>query len=245
MPDFTGTGRIHFSRLKLVAKSLAHYRANPSTVTDDLLLGRAIHSYLLGDQNKVVVYDGIRNGKHKKYQEFKEANRGKVILTAREMRVAEGMSRSLDGEREARNLLQGHREEYLEWEVDGHRCAGTPDVWGQQGVVELKKTSDGSQRAFQRGAESYGYHAQLTWYRFGLASRMLVPADAPLTIVAIEDTEPYAVSLHRLDRGVQEDGEALWRGWLEQVEKAEALGYWPAYEPCSWERKRSGTTVAF
>lgn len=51
---------VHFSRLKLMAQSPAHYAARPHVETRSVSLGAAIHTLALGGD--LIVYDGERRG---------------------------------------------------------------------------------------------------------------------------------------------------------------------------------------
>lgn len=54
------TGALHFSRLKLMAMSPAHFRAGSKRATREMGLGTLIHALILGGD--AIVYDGERKG---------------------------------------------------------------------------------------------------------------------------------------------------------------------------------------
>ena len=60
---------VRFSRLKLMGKSPAHYQAGVDTETGSMRKGSALHSYLLGDADRVQVYEGKRDKRVKAYAE--------------------------------------------------------------------------------------------------------------------------------------------------------------------------------
>jgi PDDEXK-like domain of unknown function (DUF3799) len=239
-------GRIHFSRLKLMAKSPAHYLADARSFSTSFALGRATHSYLLGQEDKLIVwegkrYDGVKkppkkDGPVRAYQEFKAAHPKSQIVSASEMRKVRGMKAAIDRHPEARELLRGNRENYMQWEVQGHRAAGTPDVWRPDGdVVELKTDDCTEPESFLRSAERYGYHAQLSWYAAGLWELGLENVGR-LSIVAVESGPPHCVTVVHLSDDIVAEGTKLWRGWLAKLEECEALGDWPGYssQPVTW-----------
>jgi hypothetical protein len=222
-----------------MSKSPAHYRANPRKDAAHLRKGRATHSYILGDPSKMVIYEGTRNKKHKKYKEFLAQHPGishEDIFSPSEAWDAKGMRMAIERHPEAMRLLEGHREEYFEWEVRRRAAAGTPDVWRSDHVIELKTDDCTEPGSFLRSAERYCYHAQLTWYRHGLAQRGWVAPDARLSIVAVESSSPYCVQIIHVTPAVAKKGAALWNGWLDRLAECEALDEWPGYcsEPVDW-----------
>jgi hypothetical protein len=239
-------GRIHFSRLKLMSRSPAHYHANVRKFSPSFALGRATHSYILEDESKLVVYEGRRydgmkypksDGPVKAYLDWKATvPSGVQIVSSAEMWDVRGMRMAIDRHPTARGLLTGFREEYIQWEsADGHPCAGTPDVWrirdGQLDVTELKTDDCVEPGSFRSAALRYSYHAQLCWYATGIMLRSLDPPPrlGKLSIVAVESSAPYCVTVVELDENDIAEGNALWRGWLARLAQCEALGEWPGY----------------
>lgn len=234
-------GRVHFSRLKLMQKSEAHYQANVRKYSASFALGRATHSYLLEDPTKLIVYEGKRDKRVKAYKEFMAAHAGKQIVSPSEMWDIKGMKMAIDRHPLAKRLLQGHRENYMQWNIHGHKAAGTPDVWRSNGdVVELKTDDCTEPESFLRSAERYCYHAQLTWYAAGLLSQRLIDGIGDLSIVAVESSAPYCVTVVELDDDTIQAGIDLWRGWLEKLDTAEAVDHWPGYsaKPVKWSLRR-------
>lgn len=228
---------VHFSRLKLFGKSAAHYAANVGFDTASLRKGSGTHSYLLGDEGSVVVYeDGARNPRHKKYQEFLAENEGKLILSPSEFEAVEGMRRSIQRHERALRLLDGVREEYIAWELGGRACAGTPDVVhlradGTKVLVELKTSQSASPDLFRWQAKKLAYHAQLAWYGQGL-ERCMTYAPGPVVeryIVAVESSPPYPVTVLRVTDKMIDKGLRQCRFWFEQLLVCERSGHFPAY----------------
>jgi hypothetical protein len=228
---------VRFSRLKLFGKSAAHYEANVGNDTASLRKGSATHSYLLGDSDSVVVYeDGARNPRHKKYQEFLEANEGKLILSPGEFEDVSGMRASIQRNQRAMELLDGVREQRIEWMLSGRCCAGTPDVVhlrkdGTKVVVELKTSVSAAPDLFRWQAKKMGYHAQLAWYAQGLETT-LVYAPGPVVeqyIVVVESSAPYPVTVIRVTDKLREKGLRQCRVWFEQLLVCEQSGHFPGY----------------
>ena len=231
-------GRLHYSRLKLMARCPEAYRAHRDVRTSAMTLGLATHRYLLEGGDGVVCYDGRRDARTKAYQAFLVAHPDAAIVSPSEMRTIRGMRDAVLAHPEARDLLDGTREQYGQWEVDGHDCAGTIDVWrldhGAADVVELKTTSDAEPRRFLRDAERMAYHAQLDWYAESLVRRGLAERIGRLSIVAVESSAPHHVTVIHLSERTRLAGRELWRGWLSTLARCEALGDWPGYPSTTW-----------
>lgn len=113
------TGPLHFSALKLMAMSPAHYKAGPQRDTRAMSFGTLVHALILGGE--VVVYDGERKGagwhafkalvagepfyvydgprRGKAWQEAKDMADGLVIVTSEDVERAQ-VGRAIQAERE-------------------------------------------------------------------------------------------------------------------------------------------------
>lgn len=220
---------LHFSQLKHIQRSPAHFQAALSEDTASKVherQGTSLHSFLIGDDNSVIEYGARRAGKD--WEAFAEAHSNFTILNGKEYAKAGGMRDSIRRNRQAMELLEGHREQLINWTWLGRRCAGTPDVFNLEQVVELKSARTAHPERFMSAAKFYAYHAQLAWYRRGLIeSGFGTPASA--WIVAVESTPPYPVTVFRLTDNALELGERMCRAWLERLLVCEASDMWPAY----------------
>jgi hypothetical protein len=219
---------VRFSRLKLMGKSPAHYRAQFERPTPDdqaKRAGRLAHALLLG--GGYVVYPGKRR-EGNAWAEFKAANAGKEIALRSEldeaMRVAESVNRHAD----ARRLLFGIHECEIAWMNDGRACGARLDVIGRDYVTDLKTTASAEPGWFTRNAARMGYHAQLAWYKQG-AEIALGRAFQRAYIVAVEARFPYVVTCFELSLAALDNGERLWRSWWEMLMNCERSDAWPPY----------------
>lgn len=226
---------VRFSRLKLLGKSPAHYAANPNLEGGGINKGSALHSYLLGDADRVVIYEKARNKKHKAYQAFLEEHPDCEILSPREAVDVEGMRESLHRHERAMQLLDGIREERIEWSLGGRACAGTPDVVHLRAegkvLVELKTGQSSAPDIFRWQSRKLAYHAQLAWYARGLEMAS-VYTPGPVTeqyIVAVESSAPYPVTVFKVTDALRRAGEKQCRIWFEQLLVCERTGRWPGY----------------
>lgn len=227
---------LRFSGLKLMDKSAMHYRAGIVEDKSPMRKGTALHSFVIGDKEKVVVYEGgARNDKWAKYQEFKEQHLGKEILLPSEMVDVLGMRRALEAHPRAMELLEGEREKRIEWTIGDRKCGGTPDVVrcfsDRKRVVELKSCFTTQPDHFKRHARKMAYHAQVDWYANGADNSMTYP-QLPTEehfVVAVEATAPYPVTVFELDPSILLAGRKRWRQWFEALRICEATNHYPPY----------------
>lgn len=240
---------VRFSRLKLFAKSAAHYQEGFTGDSTSLRKGRATHRYLLGDKGAVLLYEGRRAGK--KWEAYRDApeHAGCDILIESEFKDVDGMRKAIERHPRAVELLDGIREERIEWTVLGRPCAGTPDVvrllgGGRKGVTELKTSKTAMPRRFKWLAQDMAYHAQIAWYADGVEKTMAYEP-GPVTeqkIVVVESSPPYPVSILNVTDRKRRRGLQLSRGWLEQLLICESTGRFPGYieEEEDWDDDDEG-----
>lgn len=216
---------LHFSTLKLMAKSPAHLRHAVETgwkPTRSMNVGTIAHAILLGGD--LVVFDGRRQGK--KWEEFEAAHDDQTIVTRTEYDQADAMAASVARHHIASRLLIGDHERPWVATMYGRKCAGRIDVAGPH-TVELKTTNDAEPGRFQRQCLRMAYHAQLAWYQD--ARRALGEAPGEAYIIGVESKAPYPVTvLHLTERALLE-GRKLTRLWLERLAACEAADEWPGY----------------
>ena len=224
---------VRFSRLKLMGKSAAHYAHGYDTETSSMRKGSALHRYLLGDKSAVILYPGRRAGK--KWEEFRDANEGADILIQSEFRDVQGMRMSIERHPRAMALLNGIREERIEWDIAGRACAGTPDVVHLRPdgkvLVELKTSQSAAPDLFRWQAKRMAYHSQVAWYANGLETT-LAYAPGPVLeqyIVVVESVAPYPVTVVRVTDKMRDKGMRQCRIWFERLLVCELSGHFPGY----------------
>lgn len=231
-------GPVHYSRLKKMRLSPAHFLAAEDASTTSLRVGDGTHSMLLGTKRVVVYEGGARNPKFKAWQDFQAANEGAAILIPSESERVLGMRKSIEAHPLAMQLLDGVKETLIEWDFAGRRCAGTPDVVhpqlaGYRGkvVVELKTSKTASPWGFPWECKRYGYYGQCDWYANGVERTMSYPAGevSDCFIVTVESTKPYPVTVFRIDERALSAARLEWRGWMDQLFACEREGRFPAY----------------
>lgn len=234
--DIIPTGPIHFSRLKKMRLSPAHYLADDSTSTRSKRLGDGTHSVLLGAKRCLVYNDGKRAGK--RWEEFKADNDDACILIPSESEQVLGMRQSIERHPLAMKLLDGIREQLIEWDFGGRRCGGTPDVvhlqlpgYRAKVGVELKTSRTAAPWSFPWECKRYNYYGQCSFYTDGIERTLAYPAGdvSDYFIVVVENTKPFPVTVCRVEERALSRARLEWRGWLDTLLECERSGQFPAY----------------
>lgn len=216
---------LHFSTLKLMAKSPAHVKAAVETgwqPTRAMNQGTLIHALVLGGD--YVVYDGSRRGK--KWEAFEVEHEGRFIVTRKEHDEARRAADAVLSHPLAGPLLEGRKEWSWTAKMYGRKCAGRIDVAGRN-TVDLKSGNDMEPGRFSRTCLRMGYNAQLSWYQD--ARRALGEDPGEAYIVGVESKAPFAVTVLRVTPRALLEGQKMTRLWLERLAACEAADEWPGY----------------
>jgi PDDEXK-like domain of unknown function (DUF3799) len=226
--------RVRFSRLKLMAKSPAHFAANPQGDTSALDRGTAVHSAILGGK-RVTFYPELtaagksapRNGA--KWDAFQAANPDALILSRSEYDETARIVEAVQAHKDAMFLLGGTREETIHFDMMGLECRTTPDARQPGIVAELKTCRTSDPRRFSTQSLWLWYHAQCAFHAEGIRRAKLDAAAPQPFIVAVETSVPYPVTIFKLTPRAVEQGMKSVRLWLEQLKGCLASNQWPAY----------------
>ena len=228
---------INWSSLKAMHISPLNYRywqENPSPDKPAYALGRATHTAVLEPvefNDRYATYEGVRNKKHKKYQEFMEENQGKEILSQAEWDQIWTMADAVDAHPVARSLLTGGDAEVnLEWTdpVTGLACKGRADYLTDR-VVDLKTAREVDPRSFNAAIARYLYMGQLAYYHDGWVRSMCDPdsATSPPSIIAVQSQPPYDVAVYQMTDEAMDAGRNLYRGLLDRLAECMETDTWP------------------
>ena len=91
-------------------------------------------------------------------------------------------------------------ETFIEWELEGIRCGGTPDAVFTEGdlIIDLKTTKDARPSEFAKSVASFGYARQAAWYRYG-CQQTYGMADSRFVFVVVKTSAPFEVAVYELD----------------------------------------------
>lgn len=235
---------VHFSNLKKIAESPAHYLASIGDDSDSYAyrIGRLVHALVLGVQDGVkwVVYDGRRAGKE--WEKFKAEHEaaGEDIFTKSEHALCVSMALAIRDHGEARELIEtGESEVPVEWIhlPTGRRCKtrgidvlnrkGCEASKGQKYTLELKTAVSSQPDRFARDANRLGYPAQGAWFKEAAAS-MSVDVDAHF-VIAVEKKAPHVVTVFKVTPRNLHDGWLKCCAWMETLKVCEDSKSFPGY----------------
>lgn len=233
----------NLSRLKLMAKSPAHYLANQQQDTPALSIGRLIHMAVLEPElftEKVSVWTGglTKDGRpttNKLSQAYKDfaasvAASGGTVVSAQEYSTCSAIADAIEGSEAAPFFHGGEAEISIAWEHrTGIECKSRIDYLGPSAVVDLKTAADVSPRQFNRAILRYHYHAQAAFYVD--AVKALTGQMLPFYIVAVEKVAPYDVAVYRFGEDVLELGRKTYEGWIDTLLRCKRDEEWPGSAP--------------
>jgi hypothetical protein len=223
----------HWSRLKLMLKSPAHYKANAEDTgededTDSRILGRVFHLLTLEPQlaeTRLAIWEGkVRRGKE--WDSFMLANPGKEWIRAKEFSKAKSMA---DSARLAFGSLlkDGKAEHSVRWMQDDIPCKARPDYAKPEVIFDLKSTTDASPHGFGAQAARLGYHCQAAMYVDAMAA-----VDGVLrnfVLLACESSAPYVCAAYLVQPHQLEAGREKYRRLLAELQACKQLDTWPGY----------------
>jgi hypothetical protein len=227
---------VHFSNLKNLALSPAHYLASLGQAWDptrDMKVGSYGHQLVLGPRKRgkaIAVYDGdIRSGS--RWQAFALANKDKDIVTAPEAADAKPMADAIQADAVASKLLERCRFEVpLVWSDAGlGRETDGIDAIAENGeyIVDLKFTSCTEPLAFQRHCTKMMYHAQMADY--SNAARLNGIDVRAAYVIGVERRAPYAVTCLRVIETTLAQGMKSVVLWSEKLRSCIENDHWPTY----------------
>ena len=228
--DYLAMPGEHFSSIKEMHRSPAHYRSRVRPADSDALrLGRALHAAILDPSAlSVVQYAGKRAGKQ--WAAFQRENEGKLILTPKQAVEVAAMRASVRAHPHASRLIRNGRPEVsATFELDGVPFKSRVDmVAGDGSLVELKSTRDNHPRQFEREFARRLYHAQMALYRIGLQANDIRCQRA--YCITVCKTPPHEVVVFSVDEETMEAGARLVRDWVARLKECERARAWPGMD---------------
>ncbi len=239
------TVRVHFSALKMMALSPAHY-AHAATKpwgggTLAQRMGTAAHAATF-EPHRLVEFTGkVRRGKE--WEAFKaDQPDDAVVVNAKELAHATAIAAALHAHPVAAPLMFGadviHEREIL-WARDGRECSSRPD-FRIPGVMigDLKTCRSAQPERYTRDALWTYYHAQLRFYDFADAYETgRTPYDPrtrkgdriDLYSVAIESMQPHVATVFALDDSAIISADLAIGTWWQKLLACEAENAWHGY----------------
>lgn len=243
--------RVHFTHLKNIAQSPAHYLTSVEEGFDKAAYatGRLVHYLVLGgvqwtpevaiEKANFAVYTGKGNRSSNEYKAFvAQFPKDFDIFKADELEECERIAAAVltDPVVQRLGLLEGRNEELIDWDnegipfrshVDKHGTATSGPRKGRRHLWDLKTTTCSKPEKFHWEARRFHYGAQLATYQDACRSIGFVADD--IYIVAVEKAAPFCVVVYELTEAILEDGRKLARVWKEIYKVCEKAQHWPGY----------------
>lgn len=225
------------SGLKLVSQSPSHYAYRSDfKETRNMEIGSAFHTALLEPERYAAEYMTVKGIFVRTATEYKQAAKiyGKdKTLTDQEGAGVDVMVEAVRNNPDAYPLLSepGYAElsAFVQDPETGVLLRCRYDwMTKTQHVIDVKKTQDCQQSAFQRNAYKYGYHMQDAMYShvFELITGEQLES---FRFLAIEEQPPCANILYRYDDIARLQGHREYRAALHRYAEADKTGIWEGY----------------
>lgn len=233
--DYVAQPAIHWSTLKQMLKSPAHYLAAEAEGipdTSSLMFGRAKHCLALEpkkfEEGFAVWRDGDRRAKG--YKAFEEAAAPRDVLTLSEFSDCEAAALAVrESKLAAPYLAEGEAELSVSWEVDGLPAKCRVDFLSSSkpALVDLKFTKDASPEGFPRQVLNYGYAGQAAFYVD--AVKHALGEELPFVFIACEGSFPPVVFTVPPD--ILDLGRSMYRRALKKLAEwtPKPRSEWPGY----------------
>jgi hypothetical protein len=233
-------GRVHFSSVKAMSLSAAHYKwriEHPKEETAAIRIGAATDDLVLGAGRRVRIFDGVRNGK--KWEAFKEENAGGLLLNLTESETASTSAEAVLSDPISRAILDepgAQKQMVAQWEAYGLPFAagiegvrGGFDVVGSEFVTDLKATNSSDPYRLERQILNQLWYAQLVLYCDACKKLGMGRKKPRLICVEAKKDGPPVVTVVRLGPRFVEMGHKSLTLWAEKLRACEAANAWPGY----------------
>jgi len=169
----------------------------------------------------------VRRGKV--WEDFRFANRGRMIVTADERDAMVGCMVAAYKNPVAANYLsaEGPTEVSMVWTDRGRRWKGRIDklVKSRSVIVDLKTTRDCTPYRFGGQAYHLAYHIKAAIYWNGY--RMLTGKEPTVKFVAVESKRPHESAVYHAHPDIISQGLEDLEALLKTLGECEAAGTWP------------------
>lgn len=214
-----------------------HYeRSNPFEPTPEMQFGTVTHTLLLGHGAELAVLDHKTwNSKAAQEAQEKAISEGKLPVKRADWLEAKAMVAAVKNHPIAGRLFTGGKPEQSLFWVDVEtsvQLRARLDYLKTDGprpiIVDLKTAQSAEPYEFGRSIDKYDYNRQGAWYVDGV--RALGLGDRPgYTLVIVEKTPPYVVTVAQFDELTLEAGRFYNRRAIRKFAECSASGVWPGY----------------
>jgi len=238
------------SQLSAFRKSPAHWLAyiqeEKKPPTAPMILGGLSHclalekeefpkKYFILDLDKKPNPDSnFRNAKNRDWKIEQEQIAGdKEVVTSDLVNLSSKMIEALYKNDEAVKYLQDGKEfeSKLKWKCRGLEFKGIRDIVGDDFIADLKFVNDADPRTFHRSIFNYGLYRQGGMYIDGeMKGSFTGDPHKQFVFIAVENSEPFGVSVNILDPEVIIYGVTEYRHMAEDLKMSLDNDYFPSYD---------------
>jgi hypothetical protein len=267
-------GSVHFSDLKQMSRSAAHYKHHCTTQrepTRALLIGSAVNARVLGQSPRrpILVWRDTPTRAGNAYKAYAASHPEADILTAAEWDESSPIAEAVLADPVARTFLgldthggvaddvevgTVRYEVPLQWTDQGVPCATTGiDIVGPGYLADLKVVHNAEPEYLQKHALRMMWHAQLVWYAWGWRHQGPIRIDLngipdpALHLLCVESSPPHCVTVLTLSPEIIVDAEKKLHAWMERLRQCAEADVWPGYvqAPVTWELPEWMTELEF
>lgn len=216
-------------------------RDHPRPASENLELGSAAHTVVLGKGDTIEVIDAP-DWKTKAAREARDAARaeGKIPMLPHDYAVVCEMAAAIKAHPFAAKLLAGNHgapERALFWR-DGSIMRRalldwlrTPNPNRRTIVTDYKTACAADDESFAKSMHNYGYHQQAAWYLDGVeALGLLGNGEPPVFLFIVQEKKaPYLVNVVQPDDDSIKIGRHLNRQAIAAYKECTESGVWPGY----------------
>ena len=218
---------------RVSALEIDYQRRHPKQSTPQMRFGSAVHCAVLEPDQfplRYCMWEGRRAGA--KYDEFRDVNEGKEVLTLSEYDACLAARDSARKHPVASRFLTAGETEDAEvavvWEDihTGLLCKSRIDLLLLT-IIDLKttKTKVADDRALTRIASRFGYHISMAARQDAIST--LTGETPDVKLIFVEQLPPYDVRVKSLPDIVMGQGYDIWQNLLSMVADCERTGIWP------------------
>lgn len=222
----------------IIDKSPLHFKTqkNENKDTPALRLGRLIHTSILEPEKLDSCYAvlteqlNLRTKADKeKLETFKNENKGKTIISLDEFLISQEIKKVISANSFVKAMMKNGRSEVtMLWDCEGVQLKGRADFITNNLILDVKTTTDASEKVFTRSIYKYKYHMQAAMYCDGY--KKITGKEIPFVILAIEKEPPYDFALYLMDSSFIDHGRILYMDALETYRGCLETDNWFGYE---------------
>lgn len=243
--EYHSTVGISSSGLSIIAeKTPAHYKASlltPRKETPAMADGTRLHAailepHLFESRYAPILPHDKRTKEGKAYwQEWQEANVGKLPVTPDDRDQAQRIRDILWADTEVESLLINARIERSVFATDPEtgvvvKCRPDADNISMfRWLVDVKSTEDASEEAFSWSAYRYGYYRQAAFYLDVCSWTGNEPPPEDFYFIAFEKVPPYGYRVYRASPRMLARGRESYRMALNTYAECVRTDDWPCY----------------